>query len=323
MKNLRFVLVAWITLFVYSLSFGQYDPLHYDLGQNTVVAVNGLKLRTKPSLNSKVIDKVPYGEQLEITESSHYGHDTLASDYKVYYSDEEFYQPVLSGYWVKARYDGQEGYVFSGFLYYRFEGEKQYNRKTALLYEGSNCYDNLHYRPDWHWYGLYEVEGVHRLEKVKLDLLVEESDLGPLLTVTTDKEKPSMFIIGSPRPLTERRLFFSEYMGTGLSIWRGGEMDEKTLKAASLEVVKGEEEYQTQLIAVGSTGERQVLNPAEDFFSAPITLEWFGDLDGDGRMDYLVNFGEKSARSVLFLSSRAEAGQLVAPEGAYFSGYCC
>ena len=310
-------------LFGYYGLQAQYDPGYYDIDQNTVIAVNGLKLRTKPSLRGKVIGKIPYGQQVEILQPRHYGHDTLASDYRIHYSPEQSYEPVLSGYWVKVAHDGQEGYVFSAYLYYHYATEEDYNRKTALLLEGGNCRDNLHYRPDWHWYGLYEEDGVHRLQKVQLDLFAEESELGPFLTVTTNQPRPSLFIVGSPRPLAERRLFFSEYMGHGASIYMGGELEEDFLKAAALEIVDSEGENMPQLIALGSQGERQVLNPEERYFGYPSSLLWYGDLDGDGEMDYLIHYGEESSQTVLYLSSKAKAGQLVAPVGVYFSGYCC
>lgn len=323
MKNLRIVLAAWIVFLGYTFVSAQYDPKIFDVNQNTVVAVNGLKMRTKPSLKGKVISKIPYGEKVDIVDPMLTGLDTLDSNYKVYYTEEDYYEPLLSGYWVKARYDGEEGFVFSGFLFYQFEQERKYNKKVALLMEGGNCFDNLHYRPDWYWYGIYEEDGVHRLEKIAIDLLVEESELGPMMVVTTNKMKPSLFIIGTPQPLGEKRLFFSEYLGGGQSIYRGGEVEDNVLLKAALTVEDEEEDYHAKLIAIGRNGEQQVLNPEEPYYAYPITVQWYGDIDGDGKMDYLINFGEKNSKSILFLSSKAAPGQLVAPVGAYFSGYCC
>ncbi len=325
MKNLQIIL-ALLLSFSFTTLFAQYNPNdNYDIDQNTVVAVNGLKLRSKPSLRGKVIDKIPFGQSLEIISSNHYGHDTLASDYRIYYAESqgEYYEPLLSGYWVKARYDGQEGYVFSAFLYHHFNADRDYNQKIALLTEGGNCYDNLHYRPDWHWYGLYDIDGVHQLRKVKLDLFVEETELGPFLTIATQQNRASLFIVGSPRPLQEGRLFFSEYTGHGTSIYRGGEVDEKALQDAALEVMAGEGEDYPLLVALGRDGQKQVLNPEESYFGYPSALLWYGDLDGDGELDYLINYGEESSETILYLSSKAKPGQLVAPVGAYFSGYCC
>ncbi|MEL6635879.1 MAG: SH3 domain-containing protein [Bacteroidota bacterium] len=324
MKNLAFFLALLLSS-CSTVLLAQYDPYdHYDTDQNTVVAVNGLKLRSKPSLRGKVIDKIPFGQRIEILGERHYGRDTLASDYRIYYAEsEEYYEPLLSGHWVKARYDEQEGYVFSAFLYHRFDADQEYNQKIALLTEGGNCYDNLHYRADWHWYGLYEVEGVHQLRKVKLDFFVEETELGPFLTITTQQNRASLFIVGSPRPLSEGRLFFSEYTGHGTSVYRGGEIDEAAFRRAALEIVRSEGEEYPQLVARGRDGRGQVLNPLERYFGYPLSLLWYGDLDGDGQVDYLINYGEESSETILYLSGQAQSGQLVAPVGAYFSGYCC
>ncbi len=324
MKNLRFVLFAMVLALFIPFAQAQYNPKNFDVNQNTVVAVSGLKMRSRPSLKGKVISKIPFGETIDIIDTKHHGHDTLASNYKVYFSNDEFYEPILSGFWVKTRYEGEEGYVFNAFLYYDYDkSAPTFNKKTALLFEGSSCYDNLHYRPDWHWYGIFEKEGIQYLEKVKLDLLVEESEFEGLLTITTDKEQASLFIIGSPRPLKERRLFFSEYLGTGTTIYRGGEMTEQVLKDAALEIRDQEGEDYPLIVAIGSQGEQQILNPEEPYLNYSTKIQWFGDLDGDGKMDYLIEFGDKTSRNVLFLSTKAGAGQLVAPVGAYFSGYCC
>ena len=68
------------------------------------------------------------------------------------------------------------------------------------------------------------------LEKVNLDLLVEESELGLLLTHTTDKAKTFAIYHWFATTFDERRLIFSQYLGAGTTIYRGGEIAEKSIE---------------------------------------------------------------------------------------------
>ncbi|WP_282135016.1 SH3 domain-containing protein [Seonamhaeicola maritimus] len=74
-----------------------------------VNADNGLYLRDKPSQDSKRIDKLVYGTELEITERTNLKLDVQDSN------------EVISGEWVKVSckddiHNNRKGYVFNGFL---------------------------------------------------------------------------------------------------------------------------------------------------------------------------------------------------------------
>jgi hypothetical protein len=52
--------------------------------------------------------------------------------------------------------------------------------------------------------------------------------------------------------------------------------------------------------------------------SARQYLRWAGDLDGDGKLDLLIEFGMSgSTETVLFLSSRAQDGELVGAAASF------
>lgn len=320
MKKLMLILI--LALVGSQTSFSNTEPT-FNSSQNTVIAVSGLKLRTKPYSSGKIINKVPFGDQVEIISDAKIFPDTLQSDYKYFYGDSA-YQPTLSGHWVKVRYDGEEGYVFSAYLYYNWNYDNTFNKQSALLFEGSNCYENLHYRPDWHWYGVYKKGGSTILKKVRLSFFTEQTELGPFLSIVTDVDEPSLFIFGTPYQYKSDRLLFSEYLGNEQPIHLGDSLNTELLERASLKIER-EEQYPNsqEIYVVGRKGTKQRISGTQSEFGQMTNLLWYGDLDGDGKMDYIIDFGEKEAHTVLFLSGKAKQGELVKPVGVYYSGYCC
>ncbi len=72
------------------------------LGQDFyVLSKNGLNLRESPSDKSKILDVVPYNTKVNILEKN---------------ASEKFKVNGFSGTYVKIKYKGVEGYIFSGFL---------------------------------------------------------------------------------------------------------------------------------------------------------------------------------------------------------------
>ena len=56
----------------------------------------------------------------------------------------------------------------------------------------------------------------------------------------------------------------------------------------------------------------------------PGRVQWKGDLDNDGLDDFIIHFGSgKAGELVLFLSSKAEPGELFKKVARYVTKYCC
>lgn len=100
MKN-HLLLMAFLLI---SMSF-QYSEKPLEIGKTYhVMAPSGLKMRATP--NGKKLLTIPYNGAVERVDTKNYG------ELKI----EELKDFFIEGHWVKVRYDGQEGYVFGGYL---------------------------------------------------------------------------------------------------------------------------------------------------------------------------------------------------------------
>ena len=320
------ILMLWMVIFSLQAT-AQMEETLVDVDRNVVIATSGLNIRSTASLTASIVGYVPFGAKLNIEDDIHYGKDTLASTYTIHYDGGESYEPILSGYWVKVRYKDLEGYVFSTYLFYDMpEEEEDFNQSYVLLFEGTDCYDNVRYNKDWYWYGLYQEGSKAVLREVKLSFFTEETELGAFLGITTNKDQASVYIIGSEKPIQNRVLQSSNHIDYSQQFFDAeGEANVELLDQAGLSIVrpKGEYEWGFNLIVKDEEGARQLLNPEDSDFYYPSGIDWYGDLDGDGKMDYIIHYGEKVSQTILYLSSAAKEGELVHPVAAYFSGYCC
>lgn len=66
-----------------------------------VTAESGLKMRSTPSLDGKLIQVIPFGEAVTVVNSN---------------SENEEQIEWIAGNWIEVEYDGISGYVFDGFL---------------------------------------------------------------------------------------------------------------------------------------------------------------------------------------------------------------
>lgn len=308
----------------------QESQFQYDPSRNVVIATTGLNLRMSPSLTSEVLAVIPFGSKVDIIDDQYYGFDTLGTSYEVFFSSEESFTPKVGGYWVKGRFNEQVGYLFSAYLDWDHNAVDQvFNRDVALLFEGVNCSSNYRYDPSWHWYGCYKENGALVLKKIKLSFFLTLDEMTGF-GISTNIKAPSYFIIGSkvalPKTILEGTCYShvegqSGYLydhGSGLGI------NQSILQASGLEFFKNPaNDWDNLLLLRGKNNKEQILNPSKLQLSSPMSILWHGDLDGDNETDYIINFGEESSQTVLYLSTHAGKGEVVRPVAAWFSGYCC
>lgn len=94
MKNIILIITIGFTL---SSVYANHHPLQDPF---KVIAFSGLKMRSNPSMDSKVIKIIPFGESVEIQERQQLNHTV----------------EWLEGEWIKVNYEGRTGYVLDAFL---------------------------------------------------------------------------------------------------------------------------------------------------------------------------------------------------------------
>jgi hypothetical protein len=192
---------------------------------------------------------------------------------------------------------------------------------------GFACAQRRTFRP-----GVYRTGSGFIMKKVRPDFFVPHAKEGGLYVsyFATNENRNLIFFGASPTPVKERAL-------TGIAPVRQGrnifpQALEKNL-TASPEINKDHFEVERQVDADGrdayrvslvAEGKRQVIGPVAGYSeNLPVELIWRGDLDGDGRDDYLLRFGDKASQPILYLSTKARPGELVRPVAVFRSGYCC
>ncbi len=205
-----------------------------------------------------------------------------------------------TGHWVKISVDKKTGYVFDGYLSDFYSNHKDKNRDFAVMPLGANCIYNLQPVRDFNWYEIVVREDSFYLQPTAISYFYNRnSGLSPLFIFADKKEKYAT-VIGSKRK--------------NLSGIKG------KMRIESEEISPTTEK--TIRVALSSSAGKAFKENAT-WLANYITKCTIADFDGDGKPDYLVDFGEKTSNTVLFLSTAAEGKEKVRPVAVLYLGYCC
>ena len=326
MKDSVYLISATLFLIFFSNpSFGQYEEVVIDRNQNVVISPNGLSIRNQPNLKSKKLGVVPFGEKVKIEDDKSYGWDTIGK-YNYVWGGSTKSDYLITGHWVKVKYKNVQGFMFSAYLYnasfnrnYESEMMQKLNNDFALFYPGMNCYSNINFQPNMNWYGVYKEDGIYHLKKTNISFYRIYSDMLDFGISTSDNQS-LLFIIGSKKTLKEKILEGKEWEGFSNSFYQYEEKDFEEMNNFGIEKENNQFGFSIKLnLGVKS----QILNPKELGISSAMSIQWAGDLDDDGQLDFIFHYGEKDGQAILYLSSEAINGEIVKAVAAYFSGYCC
>jgi len=359
-QNARLLMMKTSILLALITALG---PVLFAQHAYTVIATAGLKLRATPDQRGKTLAVAPFGAQVAVynvlsreNEENVYKpkarRDTLGTlmQYTFWNGEApETRTDVHIGYWWTVRYKGKKGYMFSGFLAGKEElGEGTYtnlNDQWRLqMPGGATC---TSFRPDlkkqWNWYGLFrQPDGKFALRAIQLnykiaDYTEENGDYGllqrELIVQAADVPEQPIFLIGKKGAWTECKDIsgVEAYPVLGqLSVFMNPDTGWNINLLQTWGVLVGkvpdgyDGEYAMSLENAQKAPQQLILHhPGRDYKQAPGDLLWAGDLDGDGRRDYLFDAAGEIGANMLYLSSQAKPGEVAGLVALMWHWYCC
>ena len=321
-------IILFSFLIISQFAFSQIEDSYIEKSQNTVIAKSGLRMRSAPNLQGKKIVTIPFGQTIEVLSELSFG--KLMKGGKTTQNKKDQEETNFIGDWVKVFYKGKTGYVCNAFLYYSIgsetlknEKKRDVNQDIVLLVTGINCINNTYKPTDFHWYGLSPLDNSSKniIKPVTVDYKASyQEGLGYYFQETSVKEKSIDFIIGSKTPINTSEAT-NDIKDRGIFLSKDEiEKNKVLLQKHNLNVsILVDQAVQ---ITLERDGKQQIINLNENSKRA-VTSEWVGDIDGDGKSDFIISYGEESIEIILYLSSKAEGEQLVKPVAIWYSGYCC
>lgn len=327
-----------------------------------VISDNGLKLREIPAKNGRVLAVAPFGAKVQVQVDPNTGdgemkfdpparRDTVGALFSSRFGDKTI--PHI-GYWWNVKYAGKTGYMFSGFL---ADSETvhsvfypELNNQFRLRNTGGNAgaSNDPEFDQDWYWYGLFRgKDGRFDLKKVTPRYAVADYTdaagnyelIARELIIRTDLQpRRPVWILGSRKPWKEQpgiQGINVEDAPQELFTDGGRVPNPAFLKKYALEVeektIRREGEHEQGIQAwymTDKNGIRQMVEPLSIEYSYtmylyPNALAWAGDLDGDGKLDYIFRADGEIGYYVLYLTTLAAKGEIARPAAVLWHWYTC
>ncbi|MFD2561489.1 SH3 domain-containing protein [Aquimarina rubra] len=306
-------------------TYSQEPKSNVHKGTYSVVSTTGVNLREAPNLKSKILVKLPFATKIEITENKSFGIDTIGENI-LYRNRKEKIKNHIVGNWVKIKYKNYEGYLFDAYLgeiaslknIVLDDSELDLNKNFILLFPGSYCHNNFWSVKNMNWLGLYQIGDHFEFKTIELSYSYFRDFIPDYMaiedyTISTNNNENLMFIIGSKINL--KKGFINGKRGKCLEGSNFEDFDKLQISGTAM--------YPELILK--SKNKKQIINSAHRSITyySPTCLVWEGDIDQDGKLDYIISYGEKSVRTYLYLSSEADDNQIVKPVAVFSDGYCC
>lgn len=287
-----------------------------------VIAMSGLKLRATPDINGKVLVVMPLGSKLQ----------RLKPEEAFLEECRTMTQDSIWGVWEKVEYKGMKGFAFNAYF---GEGLRRMKDDYYLVCPQAGwCWSDAYISPQYHYYGLFTNRDSSQwhIKKVKPVVYAQQSDL-PGTSIKADGIKQPVFILVSKKQLSETNIT-SKKTDKILAEWKW-DNDTTIMKSYDLTIPyssfrlrmvpkpnnNANDNWFSVQLTDTSTGKHQIL---VDMYGNQAHLSWVGDLDQDGKMDFMIRFsGDHGLGFFLFLTGNATKSQIVKPIVPYWFGDCC
>jgi hypothetical protein len=279
----------------------------------TVVRPKGTSVYSKPDNSSMIISHLKFAEKV-----------MLLNDFASGVVEKE----GKLGYWIKVRSNNHEGFVFRNDLTNSVE-VKIIEGDYAVIAAQNGALAEINFNPDLQYYAVVQHQNTQDLEKITVDFKVQVNPNGKeQVIIESDARETPIFYFGSARKLRSRWFEYYTLSEGQRELYRKNDSIPKTIRLIDNRVSlytelkwapKTEKELSYAQLLVKEEIEQkktQRLFPVADYkpmdqYEYPIYLTWCGDIDGDKRADFLIEFGDVLKHYDLYLSSVAGKNKLL------------
>ena len=326
--------MKWIAFIIVFLSVNYYSISQNIKNKNLaipyyVIAVDGLILRDKPTVESNVIAILKFGAKIKITQNKSFGTDTIGRN--ITYNKNIKHEEPIIGDWIEVIHEKSKGYLFDAYITRELPfldngihiDKLKLNKKYKLLFRRS-CFNNFWSPLNTYWYGLYKKDNNFVLKNTKINYFVRWTDpkaqVNPLgiipggeLVINSVDNKSLVLLIGSPKRLKEKTIQ-GKYKkeDNGVDNYKGFN-----------KIIFSIDSIGRPVLILNHLKKRQILNFNQLKRNlSPTQVIWEGDLDNDYILDYIISFGFKNSETYLYLSSEANENEIVKPVAVFLDGFC-
>ena len=267
-----------------------------------VISTSGLHLREKPSSTSPSLRLINYGARVKLISEGEFAADTirLINDQKII------------GKWKKVRHQGIEGFMFRPYLLSISEVDfpvKRINKDYGLWYGSETCFNNIQYDKTLNWFAIgKKYNNTIVSKKVRPNYYWEKGAIVDNIKLETNLNFQPEFVLGTKENLK------LEFTGIFNNISVDGFQEEKKINDQMFyEKNKGSLIYCYE--------NREVDLNAPNLYTRGIL--WRGDLNEDDIDDFIIQYGEKYGKIVLFQSNPLNFEKPFEPVAEFTIGYCC
>jgi hypothetical protein len=319
MKNkykMKILSISSVFLLLISLQISaQIDTSYCRWEDFYVGTTDGIFIREKPTIKSKIICSIPFGEKVSLCIDIFENYDTaeFKQDWRRYSGS------VVVG-WSLIQYGKFIGYAFNGYLTRSVISKfDESNSKIQLLFEGNFCIGKLVFNPVLYWYAYYlnsdENYQYGRLKPVniKITTFKTEDDAGNI-SISTNIPEESLFLIGLDKQISKpysdqfKKSFWSEskivYPGQSIEVCSRAVL--YALGCANEFRNIHESNIKDYQLYVKNADKTQNLTKDIDFSleSGLKILKWYGDINGDNSPEVIfLTFSNVDASYLFYMGS--------------------